>query len=239
VIWSGRDQVNRPIRSAWRPEPAREAVELLRRHRARRGHLRRRSIPGQPGRPRRPGTRRSGPHLPALCPFAAWAGHRHPGQGVSKKEDDRYSTDPANLAHVGLLDAMRVVMRGAAQLLRPDGIVAMTVRPWRSAGGSGAAGEAFEGEAPGDTVHPAVIVGIARAVGCPRAPGSPSSPNSGPIGAAARRGAGGWPSVPSAITSPVTDRHQHGPRLRPMIAPDWSVPGGGRPGQLGVTSLVS
>jgi modification methylase len=55
-----------------------------------------------------------------------------PGQGV-RKVHDRYSTDPANLAHVGLaglLDAMRAVMRGAAQLLRPGGIVAMTVRPW-------------------------------------------------------------------------------------------------------------
>jgi hypothetical protein len=59
-----------------------------------------------------------------------------PGQGV-RKEHDRYSTDPANLAHVGLaglLDAMRAVMRGAAQLLRPDGIVGMTVRPWWRAG---------------------------------------------------------------------------------------------------------
>ncbi len=59
-----------------------------------------------------------------------------PGQGV-RKEHDRYSTDPANLAHVGLaglLDAMRTVLRGAAQLLRPDGVVAMTVRPWWRAG---------------------------------------------------------------------------------------------------------
>jgi hypothetical protein len=55
-----------------------------------------------------------------------------PGQGV-RKSHDRYSTDPANLAHVGLdglLDAMRTVLAGCAQLLRPDGIVAMTVRPW-------------------------------------------------------------------------------------------------------------
>ncbi len=55
-----------------------------------------------------------------------------PGQGV-RKAHARYSSDPANLAHVGLtglLDAMRTVLRGAAQLLRPDGIVAMTVRPW-------------------------------------------------------------------------------------------------------------
>jgi modification methylase len=55
-----------------------------------------------------------------------------PGQGV-RKEHDRYSTDPANLAHVGLaglLDAMRTLLRGVAQVLRPDGVVAMTVRPW-------------------------------------------------------------------------------------------------------------
>ena len=55
-----------------------------------------------------------------------------PGHGV-RKTHDRYSTDPANLAHVGLaglLDAMRTILRGAVQLLRPDGVVAMTVRPW-------------------------------------------------------------------------------------------------------------
>ena len=55
-----------------------------------------------------------------------------PGRGVGK-EHDRYSTDPANLAHVGLgglLDAMGVLLHGAAQVLRPGGIVAMTVRPW-------------------------------------------------------------------------------------------------------------
>ena len=55
-----------------------------------------------------------------------------PGHGV-RKPHDRYSTDPANLAHVGLaglLDAMRTILRGAVQLLRPGGVVAMTVRPW-------------------------------------------------------------------------------------------------------------
>jgi len=59
-----------------------------------------------------------------------------PGGGV-RKQHDRYSTDPANLAHVGmagLLDAMRTVLRDAAQILRPGGIVAMTVRPWWRAG---------------------------------------------------------------------------------------------------------
>lgn len=59
-----------------------------------------------------------------------------PGQGVLKA-NYRYSTDPANLAHVGLkrlLDAMRAVFVECAQVLRPGGVVAMTVRPWWSAG---------------------------------------------------------------------------------------------------------
>jgi modification methylase len=58
--------------------------------------------------------------------------HARPGAGVDKSHD-RYSNDPANLAHVGLaglLDAMRTILRGAVQLLRPGGVVAMTVRPW-------------------------------------------------------------------------------------------------------------
>ncbi|MHB8330761.1 MAG: TRM11 family SAM-dependent methyltransferase [Candidatus Dormibacteria bacterium] len=55
-----------------------------------------------------------------------------PGQGITKSHH-RYSTDPANLAHVGLdglLDAMGTILAGCARLLRPDGVVAMTVRPW-------------------------------------------------------------------------------------------------------------
>jgi SAM-dependent methyltransferase len=59
-----------------------------------------------------------------------------PGQGIHKAHY-RYSTDPANLAHVGLdrlLDAMRTVLAQVAGWLRPDGIVAMTVRPWWAAG---------------------------------------------------------------------------------------------------------
>ncbi len=50
-----------------------------------------------------------------------------------RKSHDRYSADPANLAHVGLdglLGAMRTVLAGCARLLRPGGFVAMTVRPW-------------------------------------------------------------------------------------------------------------
>ena len=58
-------------------------------------------------------------------------------QGGIRKANYRYSTDPANLAHVGLdrlVEAMRTVLVQAASWLRPDGIVAMTVRPWWSAG---------------------------------------------------------------------------------------------------------
>ncbi|MGH9127430.1 MAG: TRM11 family SAM-dependent methyltransferase [Acidimicrobiales bacterium] len=59
-----------------------------------------------------------------------------PGGGV-RKSYDRYSKDPANLAHVGLtglLDAMRVMLTGIAGLLRPGGYVVMTVRPWWRSG---------------------------------------------------------------------------------------------------------
>jgi modification methylase len=55
-----------------------------------------------------------------------------PGEGIAKAHH-RYSTDPANLAHVGLdglLDAMGTILGGCAALLRPGGFVAMTVRPW-------------------------------------------------------------------------------------------------------------
>jgi hypothetical protein len=59
-----------------------------------------------------------------------------PGAGVAKAHG-RYSSDPANLAHVGLsglLEAMVEVLTGCAVLLRPGGIVAMTVRPYRHRG---------------------------------------------------------------------------------------------------------
>ncbi len=59
-----------------------------------------------------------------------------PGQGVHKT-NYRYSSDPANLAHVGLerlLEAMRAVLVECTHVLRPGGVVAMTVRPWWSAG---------------------------------------------------------------------------------------------------------
>ncbi len=56
----------------------------------------------------------------------------HPGAGVAKFHD-RYSTDPANLAHVGLgalLEALGEILTGCVRLLRPGGFVAMTLRPW-------------------------------------------------------------------------------------------------------------
>ena len=59
-----------------------------------------------------------------------------PRAGIAKSHN-RYSTDPANLAHVGLaglLDAMGTVLGGCARVLRPGGYVAMTVRPYWSAG---------------------------------------------------------------------------------------------------------
>lgn len=59
-----------------------------------------------------------------------------PGQGVTKF-DCTYSVDPANLAAVGLDDllvAVRDILLGCSRLLRPGGIVAMTVRPWRRHG---------------------------------------------------------------------------------------------------------
>jgi hypothetical protein len=55
-----------------------------------------------------------------------------PGQGIAKSHH-RYSSDPANLAHVGfggLLEAMRTILAASASVLRPGGFVAMTVRPW-------------------------------------------------------------------------------------------------------------
>lgn len=59
-----------------------------------------------------------------------------PGRGV-RKSHDRYSRDPANLAHVGhirLLAAMTEILGQAARTLRPGGIVAMTVRPYWKTG---------------------------------------------------------------------------------------------------------
>jgi modification methylase len=59
-----------------------------------------------------------------------------PGAGVTKSHY-KYSTDPANLAHAGhhaLLEGMVQILTGCSRLLRPGGIVAMTVRPYRYRG---------------------------------------------------------------------------------------------------------
>jgi modification methylase len=59
-----------------------------------------------------------------------------PGQGIAKAHN-RYSNDPANLAHVGLanlVEAMGAILTDCAQLLRPGGCLAMTVRPYWHAG---------------------------------------------------------------------------------------------------------
>ena len=47
------------------------------------------------------------------------------------------SADPANLAAVGLDELVRAVgdiLAGCRRLLRPGGVVAMTLRPWRHRG---------------------------------------------------------------------------------------------------------
>ncbi len=59
-----------------------------------------------------------------------------PGRGVSKT-DYRYSTAPENLANTdldGLLDGMTDILTAAHTLLRPGGILALAVRPYRHAG---------------------------------------------------------------------------------------------------------
>ena len=59
-----------------------------------------------------------------------------PGGGVHKSHY-RYSTDPTNLAHqttAALLEGFGRILAEAANLLRPGGIVAMTVRPFWTAG---------------------------------------------------------------------------------------------------------
>jgi modification methylase len=59
-----------------------------------------------------------------------------PGAGVHKSHY-RYSTDPANLAHqptAVLLDGLAQILAEATAVLRPGGIVALTVRPFWMAG---------------------------------------------------------------------------------------------------------
>ncbi|MEV0598470.1 DNA methyltransferase [Streptomyces sp. NPDC050315] len=62
---------------------------------------------------------------------------RESGRRGVAKFDYRYSHDPANLAHAGtdaLLDAFTTVLAECRRLLRPDGHVAITTRPWRERG---------------------------------------------------------------------------------------------------------
>ncbi|MGH9078599.1 MAG: TRM11 family SAM-dependent methyltransferase [Acidimicrobiales bacterium] len=58
------------------------------------------------------------------------------GQGLAKSHD-RYSRDPANLAHQStekLLEGFTTILRGCQRLLRPGGFVVVTARPWRRGG---------------------------------------------------------------------------------------------------------
>jgi len=55
-----------------------------------------------------------------------------PGRGI-RRPTTGYSTDPANLAHLGtpgLLDGLHHVLLSTARLLRPGRFVALTVRPF-------------------------------------------------------------------------------------------------------------
>jgi SAM-dependent methyltransferase len=104
-----------------------------------------------------------------------------PGRGVTKAHN-RYSTDPANLAHVGLdglLEGMRAILSGCARLLRPDGYVAMTVRP----GGATASSSTCPPPSSPSASRPASFSTSATSPSSPDcaptswSPGSPSSPN--------------------------------------------------------------
>jgi modification methylase len=56
-----------------------------------------------------------------------------PGHGVAKY-DNTYSPDPANLGRVNqatLLDALGQIVAGCQALLRPDGLLVLTARPYR------------------------------------------------------------------------------------------------------------
>ncbi|TDB89965.1 site-specific DNA-methyltransferase [Actinomadura sp. KC216] len=59
---------------------------------------------------------------------------RDNGGGKIIKRNSRYSTDRGNLAHQplpGLLDGFGQILAGSADLLRPRGVIAVTVRPIR------------------------------------------------------------------------------------------------------------
>ena len=59
------------------------------------------------------------------------------GGGGVEKYDNRYSHDPANLAHHGLDDMLAgftQILAGCRALLRPGGLAVVTARPWRHHG---------------------------------------------------------------------------------------------------------
>jgi len=59
------------------------------------------------------------------------------GGGGVEKYDNRYSHDPANLAHHGLdemLAGFTQILASCKMLLRPGGVVVVTARPWRHHG---------------------------------------------------------------------------------------------------------
>jgi tRNA G10 N-methylase Trm11 len=65
------------------------------------------------------------------------SGARDGGGGPVRKKHHRYSTDRGNLAHAPLpelLGGFEQILRGCSELLRPDGLVAVTVRPIRQKG---------------------------------------------------------------------------------------------------------
>ena len=65
------------------------------------------------------------------------AEQRHGQDGGVRKYDNRYSQDPANLAHQGLdelLAGFTAILAGCAALLRPGGLAVVTARPWRQHG---------------------------------------------------------------------------------------------------------
>ncbi len=64
------------------------------------------------------------------------AEQRHGGGGV-EKYDNRYSRDPANLAHHGLDDLLAgftAILADCKMLLPPGGVAVVTARPWRQHG---------------------------------------------------------------------------------------------------------
>jgi len=61
---------------------------------------------------------------------------KRPGGGIGKR-DDRYSDDRTNLGRVGLrplLTALEEILVACAAVLRADGLVVLTTRPWRRQG---------------------------------------------------------------------------------------------------------